>query len=180
MLAKLNYNINKTVYLDDGPVNGQGCGKVSTMRYGFFPMSYNGCEMIATYNLLLLEGRSREGHPLCEICREMYPQAWAFWGIFGSNVYVLDKYFKQHGIPCEKTLSLEKFIKTLDTTKYGIVSMWNAHHPFKGIHTVCVEKTEDGVRVYNRSNGRDYPVDYKSLYEVVDKPRFMCGYYLVK
>jgi len=178
MLGKLNYKVNRTIDLGEGPVNGQGCGQVSQMRLGFFPMAYNGCELIAIYNLLLLNGR--KGHRLCDIAHEMYAPAWALCGVFGSNVYVLDLYFRRHGIPCEKTLSRDEFIKRLDEKGCGIVSMWNAHHPFKGIHTVCVEKTDAGIRVYNRYNGTDHPVEYSSLDEVVDKPRFMCGYTLVR
>ncbi len=178
MIEKFNYRVNKGIDLGDGPVNGQGCGEVSKMRYGLFPMSYNGCEIIAIYNLLLLE--NRKSFSLAEIAREMYPVAWAFWGIFGSNVYVVDKFFNRHGIPCEKTLSLDKFVDELGKRKYGILSMWNAHHPFDGVHTVCVEKVTGGYRVYNRSNRNTHPAFYKSLYEVVDKPRFMCGYWLYK
>lgn len=178
MLGRMNYKVNKTIDLGEGPVNGQGVGQVSKMRLGFFPMSYNGCELIAIYNLLLLNGK--RGHKLSAIAKEMYAPAWALCGVFGSNVYVLDLYFKRHGIPCEKTVSMKEFEKRLSEKGTGIVSMWNAHHPFKGIHTVCVEKTETGIRVYNRYNSKDYPYEYDCLEKLVDKPRFMCGYTLIK
>ena len=174
MLERKNYFHNKQIDLEGKLVNGQGRGRVSTMRYGLFPMSYNGCEMIALYNMLLLKGYKDANLP--EICLEMYPKAWALWGIFGSNVYVLDHYFKPRGIPCTKTLSRDKFFETLKKDRVGVISFWNAHHPFDGIHTVCVEYTGDGYRVYNRYNSKRYPYEYKTVDEVVDKPRFMCGY----
>ena len=85
MLEKINYSHNKPIDIKDGFVNGQGKGAVSALRYGFFPMSYNGCEIIAAYNFLKLEGRN--AFSLAEIARDMYKEVWAFCGLLGSNVY---------------------------------------------------------------------------------------------
>ena len=137
MIEKSNYEINKYIKLGKGTVNGQGVGPVSQMRYGLFPMSYNGCEMIAIYNFLYLE--KIDNPNLAKIAFEMYP-------------------------------------KQLESSKYGIVSFWNAHHPFHGLHTVCVESIKNGIRVYNRSNKKDVPVDYNDYSEFVDRARFICGY----
>ena len=52
MLEKKNYEVNKNISLPDSFINGQALGAVSRMRYGLFPMSYNGCEIIAAYNFL--------------------------------------------------------------------------------------------------------------------------------
>ncbi|MBQ4245158.1 MAG: hypothetical protein II702_09610 [Clostridia bacterium] len=176
MLEKRNFKVNKTIDLGRGTVNGQGCGPVSKMRYGLFPMSYNGCEMIAIYNFLLLEGMENPG--LAEIAREMYPKSGVLLGVFGSNPYLLHKYFDKRHIFIDRFFNLDKFFDHLRYSKYGIISFWNAHHPFKGLHTVCVEKTDEGIIVYNRSNKKEEPVLYKDYHEFVDKARFMCGYLL--
>lgn len=178
MLEKKNYEINKTIHIPEGTVNGQGVGPVSEMRYGYFPMSFNGCEMIAIYNLLFLE--KLEKPDLAKICLEMYPKSSVLWGLFGSNPYRLHHYFDKRNIPILRFFLRDRFFQKLDEKRYGVISFWNAKHPFKGIHTVCVERTEDGYRVYNRSNRREEPADYKSVDEVVDKCRFICGYCLEK
>lgn len=178
MLEKRNYEINKTISIPDGTVNGQGVGPVSTMRYGFFPMSFNGCEMIAIYNLLYLE---KIGKPnLADICLEMYPRSSVLWGLFGSNPYLLHRYFDKRKMPILRYLRRDRFFDKLQDSKYGVISFWNAKHPFKGIHTVTVERIENGYRIYNRSNRKEVPCDYATVDEVVDKCRFICGYCLKK
>ena len=176
MLEKLNRKRNLPTEVGNGIINGQGLGYVAEMRYGLFPMSYNGCEMIAIYNLLLLEGR--QGVALTDICTDMYKTACVFCGLLGSNVYVLDKYFTRCGMPVLKTFSRDRFFDMLNVCKYGIISFWNANDPFKGVHTVCIEKTENGYRIYNRSNRRDTPADFTRVDEVVSHRRFMAGYCL--
>ena len=176
MLEKLNRKKNLLTETGSEIINGQGLGYVADMRYGLFPMSYNGCEMIAIYNLLILEGR--HGNSLTDICSEMYKTACVFSGLLGSNVYVLDKYFTRHGMPVLKTLSRDRFFEYLGNCKYGIISFWNDNNPFKGVHTVCIEKTDNGYRIYNRSNRRCSPADYTTADEAVSRHRFMAGYCL--
>lgn len=174
MLEKLNYKVNKKVDLGKGYLNGQGLSPISECRYGLFSAGYNACEMIATFNLLKLNGY--EGHEFAEICKEMYPKTWAFWGIFGSNVYTLHLYFKKRKIPYRIFYNMDDFFNELPSHKGGMLSMWNAHNPLKGIHTVCIEKTFMGYKVYNRSNGRKHPVVYTDPSQFVDKYRYMVGY----
>ena len=57
MLEKKNYEVNKNISLPDSFINGQALGAVSRMRYGLFPMSYNGCEMIAICNYMRMLGK---------------------------------------------------------------------------------------------------------------------------
>ena len=176
MIEKINYSHNKPIDIKDVFVNGQGTGAVSALRYGFFPMSYNGCEIIAAYNFLKLEGRN--AFSLAEIARDMYKEVWAFCGLLGSNVYRAAHFFKKHGIPLERTLSYDAFFDALDSSKHGILSFWNARHPFRGVHTVCIERIDGGYRIYNRSNMKTKPCEYKTREEVTEKCRFMCGYFI--
>ena len=87
MLQKNNYRHNLMIPLpDDEVINGQGCGQVANMKYGFFHMSYNGCEMIALHNSMVLRG---EKSTLREVCREMYPKSQMLSGLLGSNPCLL-------------------------------------------------------------------------------------------
>ena len=90
MLEKRNYTHNKQFLPGDetGFINGQGAGEVAKMKYGFYHMAWNGCEMIALYNAAHLLGRHEE---LSDICLEMYPKSSVACGFFGSNPLVLDR-----------------------------------------------------------------------------------------
>ena len=103
MLQKFNYKHNLTVPLKCNTViNGQGCGEVAKMKYGLCHMSYNGCEMIALHNSMVLLGKESD---LKEICREMYPKSQMLSGILGSNPCLLGSFYKRRGIAFRKTYS---------------------------------------------------------------------------
>ncbi len=178
MIKYFNKKSNTKIESYGELINGQGLGYVAKMRYGLFPMSYNGCEMIAIYNLMLLEGR--KGHTLTDICSKMYDTSCVFCGLLGSNVYVLDKYFLRLGMPVDKIFDRDGFFRRLTAGGYGIISFWNTNSPFDGVHTVCIEQTQDGYRIYNRSNKKSTPAEYKTADEVVSERRFMVGYCLYK
>ena len=178
MLQRPNYKHNKTVGLEENTViNGQGCGKVAKMKYGFFTMAYNGCEMIALHNSAVLLG---EKSSLTEVCREMYMKCQSFSGLFGSNPYLLGSFYKRRKIPYRLTLSYNDFFDSLDNVPVAVLSFWNPpSKPWNGLHTVTVQKVDGKIRVYNRYNGRDYPYDYSSREELMpNKTDFICGYLL--
>lgn len=175
MIERFNYRSNRDIDLGEGFINGQGTGSVSVCRYGLFPMSYNGCEIIAVYNLCLLLGTPR---PLCEIAREIYPYGSLVCGVFGTHPYALKRYFKAGGLPVHMIKDYYMFCKKFADKKYGILSFWNADNIFKGLHTVCVENTPEGLKVYNRSNKKTEPVIYSSIDDYMDFGRFICGYYV--
>lgn len=58
-------------------------------------MSYNGCEMIALHNSMVLRGESSS---LKKVCLEMYPYCQALSGLLGSNPYLLGSFYKRRGI----------------------------------------------------------------------------------
>ncbi len=173
MIEKFNYKINKNIDLGENMLNGQGRGKLATCRYGFFPMSYNGCEIIAVCNLRRLLGIPV---PLSEIAREIYPYGNAFSGLFGTWPSALRRYFRENSIQVRELTDYAKFRDEFASRKYAVISFWNAHHIFKGLHTVAIENTADGVKVYNRSNGTDLPVVYTKLDDYMDSGRFIRGY----
>ncbi len=179
MLEKFNYKHNCTVPIDDDSlINGQGLGEVAKMKYGFFPMSYNGCEMIALHNSMLL---LRKKSSLRQVCREMYPRAQVLSGLFGSNPCLLGSFYKRRNIPCRTTYRYHDFFDSLDRVPVAVLSFWNKSKPFHGLHTVAVEKKGDCITVYNRYNNRDYPYEYDSRYHLLPhKSDFICGYLIME
>ena len=173
MVEKFNYKKNKNILLEPGTLNGQGKGTLSTVRYGFFPMSYNGCEIIALYNLRFLTGNPA---PLCEIAKEVYPYGNAFSGVFGTWPWALGKYLKDNHIAVLFDKDYINFRERFKKHRYAVITFWNAWHPFKGIHTVCIENVENGVKIYNKTNGKTEPVTVCCLDSYMDRHRFICGY----
>lgn len=174
MIEKFNYKVNKNIDLGEGMLNGQGCGKLAECRYGFFPMSYNGCEIIAVCNFRKLLGVPAK---LCDIAAEIYPYGNSFSGLFGTWPSALGRYFKENSIEVTAVKDYCKFRDEFKLRSYAVISFWNARNIFKGLHTVCIENTPNGVRVYNRSNKTDVPVIYNCLDDYMDAGRFIIGYY---
>lgn len=173
MIEKFNYKVNKNIQLDGGPLNGQGVGPLSTLRYGFFPMSYNGCEIIAVYNMRCLLDCPV---PLCEIAREIYPYGNSFSGLFGTWPKAIGRYFRENHIPMHKNTDYYRFRNDFTKYRFAVITFWNARHPFKGIHTVAIERVKEGIKVYNRSNSGSKPVIYPNLDSYMEAQRFICGY----
>jgi hypothetical protein len=179
MLEKRNFAHNKQFTPGDesGFINGQGTGEVAKMKYGICTMAWNGCEMIALYNAAHLLGRHEE---LRDICLEMYPQSSVLWGFFGSNPLVLDRYFKAHEIPFEKTYDYNAFFNALPDCRCGVLSFWNRRRVFGSLHTVMVRFDKDrGLLVeYNKFNGKTVPVPHDVRSLVTVKHLFIVGYLL--
>ena len=175
MLQKFNYRHNCTVPLSHSTViNGQGCGEVAKMKYGLCNMSFNGCEMIALHNSMVLMGKNSY---LKEICKEMYPKSQMLSGIFGSNPCLLGSFYKKRNFLFRKTYRYTEFFDSLESTTVAVLSFWNKKKPFNGLHTVTVQAIDGKIRVYNRYNNRDYPYDYISRTELLPKKSdFICGY----
>ncbi|MBQ1244097.1 MAG: hypothetical protein IIX98_06920 [Clostridia bacterium] len=175
MLQKFNYRHNCTVPLPHSTViNGQGCGEVAKMKYGLCNMSFNGCEMIALHNSMVLMGKNSD---LKEICKEMYPKSQMLSGIFGSNPCLLGSFYKKRNFLFRKTYRYTEFFDSLESTTVAVLSFWNKKKPFNGLHTVTVQAIDGKIRVYNRYNNRDYPYDYISRTELLPKKSdFICGY----
>ena len=175
MLQKFNYRHNCTVPLPDSTViNGQGCGEVAKMKYGLCNMSFNGCEMIALHNSMVLMGKNSD---LKEICKEMYPKSQMLSGIFGSNPCLLGSFYKKRNFLFRKTYRYTEFFDSLESTTVAVLSFWKKKKPFNGLHTVTVQAIDGKIRVYNRYNNRDYPYDYISRAELLPKKSdFICGY----
>lgn len=174
MIEKLNYKKNKDINVSKGYLNGQGCGSLSVCRYGLFPMSFNGCEVIAVYNLRLMLDKRAE---LCDIAKEIYPYGSVLCGLFGTHPYSLKRYFKENALPVHKIKDYYYFKRVFAGKKYGILSFWNSTTVFKGLHTVAVENTPEGMKVYNCFNNKTEPVIYNNIDDYMDFKRFICGYY---
>ena len=92
--------------MPDRFINGQALGMVSRLRYGLFPMSYNGCEIIAVYNYMRLHGVKTN---MADLALEIYPKGSVLMGLFGSNPYMLRHYFQKRGMSEHGITDYERF-----------------------------------------------------------------------
>ena len=121
MLEKPNYKFNKNMPMPDRFINGQALGMVSRLRYGLFPMSYNGCEIIAVYNYMRLHGVKTN---MADLALEIYPKGSVLMGLFGSNPYMLRHYFQKRGMSEHGITDYERFKREFPKASSAIISFW--------------------------------------------------------
>ena len=132
---------------------------IKDMKYGNYTLAHNGCEIIATYNLLILINKPQR---LTNIINEFelnnmyYLSVWSK-GYLGTDPDDLYKYFNVHHIKYNKTKNVKTLKKQLAKDKAGkfIVGYWNKGRYTSSIHTVCAKKLKNSnyITVYNYSGG---------------------------
>lgn len=141
---KANYEHNCACEFSDRMINGQGMGDISKLKYGFFCMSYNGCEVISVYNALRYIGKPQ---PLQEIA--FYLEKYrVLFGLFGCNVYRIGKALKKFGAEYER-------ISEVGDTPAFIISFWTGKRFRSSLHTVFCIRENGRIKIYNRYNNCD-------------------------
>lgn len=140
-------------------ISSQSFSYIKDMKYGRYTLDYCGCEIIATYNLLILINKPQQlPNIISEFeLNDMYYFSTFTKGGFGTSPNDLYRYFKAHKIKYSKTKKIKDLKSQLDKKKSGkfIVGYWNSKTIFDGIHTVCVKKNSNSnyVTVYNYKGG---------------------------
>lgn len=174
MLNKRNYAFNKQIKVGDGFINGQRSCSVSGMRYGLFPMSYNGCGVIALYNLMY---RKRRRADPADIAREIYPYSAILFGLFGNKMLKIEKYLNDHGLSHKTVRSESKLAEIFSDCDCFILGLWNdAKKPTKGKHFVFVRNIGGKARVYNCYSNKTSPTDFESVQSYLDGKRLTVAY----
>ncbi len=114
---------------------------ISLYRVGLYPASYNGCEVIAMHNALVMLGKKSS----LESEIRMFQRCGAviLSGVFGSNPYLLGRVMRKHGIGYEKVR-----LKDINDGIY-IISYWNKKAPLNGLHTVAAKAENGKVKIFN-------------------------------
>lgn len=169
-LRKDNYAQNisrKAQSLIDHMINGQGLGDVKEQRYGLFPMSFNGCEVISVYNALHHVGRPQ---PIWELASYMERYR-VLMGLCGCNVYTLGMVMRKFGADCKRVRDPEK-----DGGDAFVVSYWTGKRFRSSIHTVFCQRKSNGVLVYNRYNSAPTEQLCPKLEDIIGKKRPITAY----
>lgn len=140
-----------------------GGGPADSLRYGIFRMSFNGCEVIAVYNLLKYFGKDTD---IRDVAAEIAEKGHVLLGGFGTRPDSMRDYLedvlveeRRHGgifsdykaramlYPASRK---EDFDAILEKNEAGILTFWNGERKWS-IHTVMLHRTEKGgIRVYNQ------------------------------
>ena len=175
-IAYSNYNYNRHYDKFKSYISGQGVGTISRLKFGFFRMYYNGCEVIAIYNALWLRNRRI---PISEIAFEMEVNgASTLFGVFGSNPYFIGFYLNAHKVKFNMELSVAKLYKYKKENGVYIISFWTGKMFLSPIHTVAVQYRRGKFVVYNRYDNLTDLYSYYSFESIFKSGRFIVGYYL--
>ena len=150
-----------------------GGGAADGLRYGLFKMRFNGCEVIAVYNFLKLMGQPRD---IRDIASDLEEQGLILMGGFGTRPDGIRRYLddvltgtweKASLIPSEERASYDVFLAGVPA---AILTFWNGERGWT-IHTVTVERTGTGIRVYNRFTNQ-LTTEYRSIGAFLADARF--------
>lgn len=170
----INFLLNVKYNFDDY-IFGQNTFPVNKMRYGFFDMSYNGCELIAVYNALKFLGKFKYLYNIIHDF-ELNGDIWVD-GLFGTKPTAIKDYMKSMGFKVKSFY----FTKTMDTyIQYNRCFIIVYAHS-SGIHTVMARGTPSGrIAVYNRYNNCTTVKIVSSISQLVREDGFkmLVGYWI--
>ena len=159
--------------LPQGRIHGQQRQGVAQMRYGRFPMSYNGCEVIAVCNALQMLGLPE---PLGEVAEWFERKGIVLGGLFGSHVLAVPAFFRERGIRCHTLFASAAGQGELDRAfadcPAAVFSYWNnAHRLRDGLHTVALSHRADGGMAIDNYRSLDTGpcTEYVSIAEMVEQ-----------
>lgn len=144
------------------PINGQGLPPVAELPFGRYPMSYNGCEVIAAYNVLSLLGKRV---PLGALAERFARRGMLLGGLFGTDPGALVTLLREQGwqVRLWKGKEARQFDKALASADAAVFSYWTGRTLRRGngrwhtVHTVAVAREEGNIALYNESSRAPRP-----------------------
>lgn len=169
-------------------LHGQRTEPLCDMRYGTYPMSWNGCELIACCNAAIMLGREVTLPQVVyefELNRMHFLFPNGYWGTAPKKLWF---FFKKHDMPYVSLRNGKMFAKAAKTKRpsCGIISFWNNERSKAklwgldffsgGLHTVAYRYNGSRFFVYNlfgRDKGARTMADISEAYH---DNRFIIGY----
>lgn len=163
------------------PINGQGIGEVSTIPFGKFEMSYNGCTVIAAYNALCILG---DKVPLYDAADYFERRGMIFSGALGVHPLSVGRYLRSRGHRVKtvygRRMDLRDGADTeLRGVKAAVLVCWNStslRHDdgsLVGAHAVAIARDGEGVTVFNAHDTRPIPARYDSIASYIKKENML-------
>ena len=119
------------------------------MRYGLSTVSFSGCEVIAVYNALNdLAGTDKIS--MFEMVRGFERDGMVFFGIAGTSMKALERYFSSRGYHTEYSESPAEFDDIAGRSDTMILTMYNDRNDIAAqIHTICISKKRGLLYAHN-------------------------------
>ena len=150
---------------------GQGLPEVANLKYGNYPISYNGCELVAIYNALVNLDAPVDFKEIIEKAENMKGVRWnILWlkAVFGTKPKGIGRLLKHYGRKITATKKRKEFGGMLSPGGTYILTFFNGHI-WKGIHTVMFVCGNKGIRVFNHYSNDLKAREYESLDEFLKR-----------
>ncbi len=150
----------------------------SEFTYGNFPLSFNGGEIIAVYNALMLSGKHI---PLAKIIFEFEENCLAILGgLAGTDPKKIGIYLAAHNIKYQTVTSENELKEKLsDGEKIFIYSYFDLKCPLglRALHTVAGVSQNKKLKIYNLNNDESFS-EFSSFSQLKKGKRLIIGYIL--
>ena len=155
-----------TITRNNGYIEDQS--SYTDMLYGVKPVSYNGCGVIATYNVLYhLTHKTDIDFP--SIIRELEYDGIILNGLFGTAMRAIEDYFKKLGYETMSSCKKADYDKIGKETDASVLVVYNNKEDItEAIHYMAITKKDGIYNVHN--NGRNSAsVAYNSISDVLNR-----------
>ena len=178
-----NYTHNREVWDKSGIQGsliekGQDTPPVNELYLGNYRFGYNGCEVIACYNMLTLLGEQVD---MAKLITEFENNILvAKDGSLGSEPRKINMLLDYKGISYDKPSTLDECDAALESGKSLIFSFYIGTPYFSGIHTVCITTDSEGDKyVLNRYNEIDSRSMIDSVSDLTDNEKCLIVAYAI-
>lgn len=142
------------------PLNGQGMGELKDMRIGSCTFAHSGCGAIATFNAMSMIGRE----PKIEEIVDFYEHNGLILNArMGVNPSGVKRYLKSRNVKWEFYSGKNDWDSKLSKEQVAIVLYWWVNRKGCGAHYIAMERTDEGICVYNEFGNRDTVYKYKDI-----------------
>lgn len=177
-----NYDNNRKVWDDSGLQGqmieaGQDTEPVNKLYLGNYRFGYNGCEVIAGYDLLTLCGKEPDMPKLITEFEQNILVAKD--GSLGSDPRKMYLMLDHYGVEYDTLTTLDECDKALDDGRDIIFSFYTGSPFFSEIHTICITGGDDKY-VLNRYNTIDGKSVIDSIRDIADDDKKMITAYAVR
>ncbi len=126
-LVYLGNNLVHSVYNQSksprGFIYDQEDKEIGKLRFGFFKSSFNGCGWIATYNALILLGKTPKAE---DIISEYELTGAVLGGVFGVYPFAVSNYFRARGYKVKTTYNAKNVDKVAKKHTANILFYWHS------------------------------------------------------
>ena len=126
-LAYLGNNLVHSVYNQSNSPSGfiydQESADIGKLKFGFFNSSFNGCGWIATYNALILLGKTPKAE---DIISEYELTGAILGGVFGVFPFAVANYFRVRGYSVKTTYNSKKVDSVAKDHTANILFYWHS------------------------------------------------------